>query len=84
MPIPIAVCCSIEYNVSYIYHAMWAYFDRDNVGLPGLAAYFKESSLEERGHAEMLMEYNVRRLLRKSYDLALLQRGMMMREDVHA
>uniref|UniRef100_A0A7S1SR73 Ferritin n=1 Tax=Tetraselmis chuii TaxID=63592 RepID=A0A7S1SR73_9CHLO len=52
---------NIEYNVSYIYHAMWAYFDRDNVGLPGLAAYFKESSLEERGHAEMLMEYNNKR-----------------------
>lgn len=52
---------AIEYNVSYVYHALWAYFDRDNVGLPGLAAWFKKESEEERHHAELLMEYqNVR------------------------
>ncbi len=52
---------SIEYNVSYVYHAMYAYFDRDNVGLPGFAQYFKNESDEERGHAELLMKYqNVR------------------------
>ena len=28
---------SVEYNVSYVYHAMFAYFDRDNVALKGLA-----------------------------------------------
>jgi len=52
---------NIEYNVSYVYHAMYAYFDRDNVGLPGLAAWFKENSEEERGHAELLMEYQNKR-----------------------
>ena len=31
----------MEYNVSYIYHALFAFFDRDNVGLPGFAKYFK-------------------------------------------
>eukprot|EP00976_Prorocentrum_cordatum_P072894 1180881-Prorocentrum_minimum.AAC.2 len=46
-----------EYNVSYIYHAMYAYFDRDNVALYGLAKYFKEASVEEREHAEMMMQY---------------------------
>ena len=30
-------CCSVEYNVSYVYHALYAYFDRDNVALKGLA-----------------------------------------------
>lgn len=30
---------SIEYNISYVYHALYAYFDRDNVALPGLARY---------------------------------------------
>jgi len=29
--------CSVEYNVSYVYHALFAYFDRDNVALRGLA-----------------------------------------------
>jgi ferritin len=53
----LCVRCSIEYNVSYVYHALYAYFDRDNVGLPGFAAYFKAASLEEREHAEILMEY---------------------------
>merc|ERR1712060_514798 len=48
---------SIEFNVSYVYAAMHAYFDRDNVALPGLAKFFLESSHEEREHAEMLMKY---------------------------
>nr|KYP72907.1 hypothetical protein KK1_005511 [Cajanus cajan] len=48
---------NVEYNVSYVYHAMYAYFDRDNVALKGLAKFFKESSVEERQHAEMMMEY---------------------------
>ncbi|KAG1668323.1 hypothetical protein FOA52_011220 [Chlamydomonas sp. UWO 241] len=52
---------NIEYNVSYIYHALFAYFDRDNVALPGLAKFFKDGSLEERSHAEMLMEYQNQR-----------------------
>jgi ferritin heavy chain len=48
---------NIEYNMSYIYHAMYAYFDRDNIGLPGLAKYFKDESEDERSHAEKLMAY---------------------------
>jgi len=31
--------CSVEYNVSYVYHAMYAYFDRDNIALKGLAKW---------------------------------------------
>ncbi|KAM1353310.1 hypothetical protein ACFX2H_032817 [Malus domestica] len=48
---------NVEYNVSYVYHALFAYFDRDNIALKGLAKFFKESSEEEREHAEKLMEY---------------------------
>ncbi|KAI3771146.1 hypothetical protein L6452_02304 [Arctium lappa] len=48
---------NVEYNVSYAYHSMYAYFDRDNVALKGLAKFFKESSDEEREHAEKLMKY---------------------------
>ncbi|KAJ7552296.1 hypothetical protein O6H91_06G049200 [Diphasiastrum complanatum] len=52
---------NVEYNVSYIYHTLFAYFDRDNVGLPGFAEFFRESSKEEREHAENLMKYqNIR------------------------
>lgn len=52
---------NVEYNVSYVYHSMFAYFDRDNVALRGFAKFFKESSEEEREHAEKLMKYqNVR------------------------
>lgn len=46
--------CNVEYNVSYIYHAMYNYFNRDNVALPGFAKFFKESSKEERDHAELV------------------------------
>ncbi|OMO97070.1 Ferritin [Corchorus olitorius] len=28
---------SVEYNVSYVYHSLCAYFDRDNVALKSLA-----------------------------------------------
>jgi ferritin heavy chain len=52
---------NVEYNVSYVYHAMFAYFDRDNVALKGLARFFKESSEEEREHAEKFMEYQNKR-----------------------
>ncbi|KAL9263645.1 Ferritin-1, chloroplastic-like protein [Drosera capensis] len=48
---------NVEYNVSYLYHALYAYFDRDNIALKGFAKFFKESSDEEREHAEKLMKY---------------------------
>lgn len=48
---------NVEYNISYLYHAAYAYFDRDNVGLPGLAEFFKKCSEGEREHAEKLMAY---------------------------
>jgi hypothetical protein len=34
---------SVELTVSYIYTSLAAFFDRDNVGLPGFSAYFRES-----------------------------------------
>ncbi|KAI9102157.1 hypothetical protein K1719_023667 [Acacia pycnantha] len=52
---------NVEYNVAYVYHAMFAYFDRDNVALKGLAKFFRESSDEERDHAEKLMKYQNKR-----------------------
>ncbi|MCL7028126.1 hypothetical protein MKW94_007661, partial [Papaver nudicaule] len=52
---------NVEYNVSYVYHALYAYFDRDNVALRGFAKFFKEASVEEREHAELLMEYQNKR-----------------------
>jgi len=48
---------NVEFNISYVYSALFAYFDRDNVALPGMAAFFKEQSQEEKGHAEKCMEY---------------------------
>lgn len=37
------------------------YISRDNVGLPGFAAYFKSQSDEEREHANKLMRHQNRR-----------------------
>lgn len=48
---------NVEYSASYVYHSLFAYFDRDNVALKGLAKFFRESSEEEREHAEKLMKY---------------------------
>ncbi|XP_078435472.1 ferritin-4, chloroplastic-like [Wolffia australiana] len=52
---------NVEYNVSYAYHALFAYFDRDNIALQGFAKFFGESSEEEREHAEKLMKYQNKR-----------------------
>ena len=52
------VCASLR---SHIYHSMYAYFERDNVALPGLAKYFEKTSEDEREHAQRLMEYQNRR-----------------------
>ncbi|KMT12393.1 hypothetical protein BVRB_5g103250 [Beta vulgaris subsp. vulgaris] len=48
---------NVEYSASYVYHSLFAYFDRDNIALKGLANFFRESSEEEREHAEKLMKY---------------------------
>lgn len=45
--------------MSYQYHAMSNFFNRDNVGLQGFAAFYRVSSLEERTHAQQLMDYQV-------------------------
>lgn len=53
--IPMYVCAPcMLHSVSYIYHSMAAYFDRDNVGLPGFAAYFKESRWARASSASRL------------------------------
>ena len=52
-------CCSHEYTMSYVYHQMSSYFNRDNVSLPGLASLFRANSLEERSHAQALMDFQV-------------------------
>lgn len=52
---------NIELSMSYVYHAMYNYFNRDNVGLKGFAGFFRAESLDERSHAEILMAYQSRR-----------------------
>lgn len=52
---------NVEYTAMYAYHALWAYFDRDVVALPGFAAYFDAQSLEERQHAHEFMRYQNQR-----------------------
>ena len=46
--------------MSYAYHAISSYFNRDNVALPGFVTYFRDASIEERDHAQMLMDFQVR------------------------
>lgn len=50
---------SVEYNMSYAYHAISSYFNRDNVALPGFVSYFRDASIEERDHAQQLMDFQV-------------------------
>ncbi|MCL4159267.1 UNVERIFIED_CONTAM: hypothetical protein GTU68_029421 [Idotea baltica] len=47
----------MELFASYTYLSMAAYFDRDDVALPGFKKFFEESSDEEREHAQKLIKY---------------------------
>ncbi|KAI5060326.1 hypothetical protein GOP47_0024746 [Adiantum capillus-veneris] len=52
---------NVEYNVSYVYRALSAYFNRDNVALLGLAKYFKEGNDKEKDDAQRLIDFqNIR------------------------
>eukprot|EP00850_Spirogloea_muscicola_P005544 SM000025S08439 [mRNA] locus=s25:690925:693534:- [translate_table: standard] len=48
---------NVAYNMSYIFHSMMSYYDRDNVGLQGFSKYFKERSENEREEAHRLLRY---------------------------
>uniref|UniRef100_A0A8W8JW36 Ferritin n=1 Tax=Magallana gigas TaxID=29159 RepID=A0A8W8JW36_MAGGI len=48
---------NMELYACYTYQSMAYYFDRDDVALPGFSKFFKNSSDEEREHAEKLMKY---------------------------
>lgn len=50
-----------ELAASYIYQAYASYFQRADVSLPGIQKFFSDASLEERGHAEKLIDYINRR-----------------------
>uniref|UniRef100_A0A8C6SY18 Ferritin n=1 Tax=Neogobius melanostomus TaxID=47308 RepID=A0A8C6SY18_9GOBI len=52
---------NMELFASYTYTSMAFYFDRDDVALPGFAHFFKESSHEEREHADKLLSFQNKR-----------------------
>nr|AAP83793.1 ferritin GF1 [Crassostrea gigas] len=52
---------NMELYACYTYQSMAYYFDRDDVALPGFSKFFKNSSDEEREHAEKLMKYQNKR-----------------------
>ncbi|KAG2500677.1 hypothetical protein HYH03_001443 [Edaphochlamys debaryana] len=51
----------INEQIKYVYTSMYSFFARDDVGLPGFAAYFAHNSDEERTHAHLLMRYQTQR-----------------------
>jgi len=48
---------SREYEASLSYHMLSNYFNRDDIGLSKLVEFFNKASLEEREHANKLMDY---------------------------
>jgi ferritin heavy chain len=50
-----------ELNASYVYQSLAAYFDRDDVALPGFRDFFQHSSDEERDHAQKFIKYQNKR-----------------------
>ncbi|KAK9845349.1 hypothetical protein WJX81_004099 [Elliptochloris bilobata] len=52
---------NVELTVSYVYLAMYSFFHRDNIALPGFSAMFKAGHEEERDHALLLMDQQSKR-----------------------
>jgi len=48
---------NMELYASYVYQTMCFHFQRDDIALPGYAAFYKKASDEEREHAEKFMKY---------------------------
>ena len=48
---------NLELTASYVYQTMAMHYDRDDVALPGFSSFFKQDAVEEREHAEKLMNY---------------------------
>jgi len=48
---------NMELHASYVYMSMAAYFDRDDVALPGFAKRFRANCDEEREHAQKFIDY---------------------------
>jgi len=48
---------TLELQASYIYQGYASYFQRADVALPGVQKFFAAAALEEREHAQMLIDY---------------------------
>lgn len=48
---------NMELHASYAYRALFAYFDRSNVGLGNVAKFFQRMAHEEVDHAEIMIKY---------------------------
>merc|ERR1712226_1693031 len=52
---------NMELYYSYVYLSMSAYFARDDIALPGFAAFFAKTSAKEKNHGAALMKYQTMR-----------------------
>jgi len=52
---------NMELTASYVYLSMASYFSRHDVALPNIAKYFREQSMDEREHAQKLIDYQMMR-----------------------
>merc|ERR1712055_1283951 len=58
---------NMELYASYVYLSMSAYFARDDIALHGFAKRFRANSTEEKEHAEKLIDYQIMRGGRVSF-----------------
>ena len=52
---------AMEYWASLQYHAISSYFNNQSVGLENISKFFNKCSLEEREHADKLVDYQNKR-----------------------
>ena len=77
LPLTATLACirSIELTIAYVYLSLHSYADRDNVGLPGFAAWFKGESESEREHAQLLLNFQVGAVHRTMHSLSIFCTG---------
>ncbi|KAK9843972.1 hypothetical protein WJX81_000826 [Elliptochloris bilobata] len=54
-------CIAYSCNVCAIYKSAFAYFDRDNVAMPGIAMFFKIAEVSERNACSLKIDFMNRR-----------------------
>lgn len=73
-----------EFYAMHSYQAMAAHFERDDVALPNIAKFFRDSASEEKEHAEKLIDYLNKRGGRNVFEAIPAPKVQVFESALHA